>query len=100
MKIVRDIGITEPLPTPPKPKQRNRPRSTEFIAAVEAFKRFNPGDSFFVAGMNNRQAEKFREPFTAAGLRMTVRETECDPIYKTAGVRIWRRLGHYDLEEL
>jgi hypothetical protein len=52
--------------------------------------------SFFVEGAQRQELEFLRAACKSAGLVISMRHVEVDEIYKTAGVRIWRREGSWD----
>lgn len=94
------------IPTPENDVPMDRPeegkvrgaRDPRIREAVERFAAYKPGQSFFVPGITPSDLNWFRRPIRQAGLAMVVRQVECDEIYGTAGVRVWRALGTYDTE--
>lgn len=91
--MIPDTGV-QPSKLPPERKTRTfDPRIQEY---VEQFAAFKVGQSFFVEGASRRDLEFVRRPFMAVGLGVVMREVECDEIYGSAGVRVWRQHGEYD----
>jgi hypothetical protein len=73
---------------------RRKHRNTE--AQVDAFMRYQPGDSFFVEGASSSDLKPLLRAFRASGIGFTVRQVARDPIYQTRGTRVWRRPGECD----
>lgn len=89
-----DSGVPQ---TRAKPKQRRVPLKNPVAAAVvDKFADMEPGQSFFVAGAVKKDVDFLRRPLTQAGFGYAMREVDCDEIYQTQGVRIWRQHGEFD----
>lgn len=95
---ISSLAVDEGVPmTRPAKRQAVRHRRNPVIEqAVEKFKNMRPGQSFFVPGASKRDVDKLRKPFIQAGLGYASRQVDCDEIYQTAGVRVWRLHGEYD----
>lgn len=95
IKMRRETGVLlkskQPVPA------ARRGSSPEVEACIERFKKFAPGDSFFVAGAKRIDLEFLRMPFVAAGLGVVFREVLVDEVHKVAGVRVWRQIGPFDM---
>lgn len=63
---------------------------------LDKFAAMKPGQSFFVAGASRHQLRFFTVAAQKQGLGCAVRDTACDEIYQTKGVRVWRQKGEYD----
>lgn len=78
--------------------KRGRKTNPDLLTEVEAFKQLAVGQSFFLAGKTAADMEYLRRPVKAAGVGITIRNVENDPVHKTSGVRIWRQHGKADEE--
>ncbi len=65
---------------------------------VEAFKKLKVGQSFFIPDRTAADVEYLRRPIKQAGMGITIRHTDCDPVRGVAGVRVWRMAGAIDEE--
>lgn len=92
VRVDDDVPMQRPEPL----TRRSKRRDPVIVEMIEKFKLMAPGQSFFVEGANKRDVDKLRKPFLQAGLGYVSREVECDEIYQTAGVRVWRLFGEYD----
>lgn len=78
-------------------RPRTRPcNDPVLVGYIEAFEKFEPGDSFFVPGVTPRQMNFLRSLFVRAGMNLVMRNMPNDPIYGVQGVRIWRLAGRLD----
>jgi len=64
---------------------------------VEKMKWMKPGQSFFVEGVTASDMTFLRRPVLKAGMGIRIVEVECDEIYHSHGVRVWREEGDYDV---
>lgn len=95
---IGEIRVDDGVPVNrPAPRKRNRPyRNPTVIKVLEKFAEMTPGQSFFVPGATKRDLDFLRRPLTREGFGYTMRYVECDEIYQTSGVRVWRQHGEYD----
>lgn len=94
IEIKPDNGV--PVKRAPKSSGRPRLRDPVIESLVDKFAAMAPGQSFFVQGASKKELDFLRKPIVRRGLGYTMREVECDEIYQTAGVRVWRQHGEYD----
>lgn len=74
--------------------------STALVEQVEAFLKMQPGDSFFVAHKKASDLQYLRRPVKLAGAGIQILEVVRDSVHKTRGVRVWRRAGSIDTDDL
>lgn len=99
MLEINEIVVDDDVPlarATPARKRRRGPRNPTVAFVVDRFARMKPGQSFFVPDIQVKDLAFLRRPFHAAGLGFTMRRVECDEIYQTAGVRVWRQPGEAD----
>lgn len=71
-------------------------RDPQITKLVDTFKRFKPGQSFFIPDGTEDDLKILRRPFRLAGLGYSTCAFDTDPIYQSPGIRVWRELGAYD----
>lgn len=77
-------------------KGKGRARNPQIEAYVTKLCDMRIGQSCFFEGIKRADLEFLRRPALAAGINLTIREMTRDPIYQSAGVRVWREYGEYD----
>jgi hypothetical protein len=78
-------------------KKRGRKRSPVIESYLDRIKSLIPGkQSCFFPGAKRADLEFLRKPCKTEGLRIMIREVECDEIYCGPGVRLYREEGEYD----
>lgn len=74
------------------------PDAQQLSDMVAVFKKYRPGDSFFVPDTRPSDLNILIKAFKDAGLGVEARPVEQDQIYLQSGTRIWRLKGSYDEE--
>lgn len=96
LDVKPDKGRISPATSRPSPKVWGRALEPYILGYVEKFMTFRPGESFFIEDIKPSDIEFLRRPILSAGLGIAIRRMDCDPIYKKAGVRVWRQVGPFD----
>ena len=75
-----------------------RPMSPLVLGYVEQFRKFKPGQSFFVPDVKPNALAFLRRPFEVNGMGVHIRYMKKDEIYGVPGTRVFRKRGAYDDE--
>lgn len=73
-----------------------RPQSEHSAKYIRKIARMKPGASFFIEGVVPADVEFLRPMCKRQDIKISIRRTESDSIYGSAGVRIWRKESEYD----